>query len=169
MLSLGCDIYMFSAYKVYGPHQGIMAVRPSLATELPNQGHFFNETVREKRLTPAGPDHAQIAAAAGIVDYLEKVAEIAGTLRLELNGLPVRVSEIAPGMVRTDEFAVNRFGGDAAKAATVYQGVAEPLTAEDIAEAVAWIATTPPHVNVDLMVLRPLAQAAQHKVHRVTS
>jgi selenocysteine lyase/cysteine desulfurase len=79
LLSLGCDIYMFSAYKVYGPHQGIMAVRPSLAAELPNQSHFFNETAREKRLNPAGPDHAQIAAAAGIVDYLEKVAEIAGT------------------------------------------------------------------------------------------
>jgi selenocysteine lyase/cysteine desulfurase len=79
VLTLGCDIYMFSAYKVYGPHQGVMAVRPSLAAELPNQSHFFNETVREKRLNPAGPDHAQIAAASGIVDYLEKVAEIAGT------------------------------------------------------------------------------------------
>jgi selenocysteine lyase/cysteine desulfurase len=78
VLALGCDVYLFSAYKVYGPHQGIMAIRPSLATELPNQSHFFNETVREKRLNPAGPDHAQIAAAAGIVDYLEKVAEIAG-------------------------------------------------------------------------------------------
>jgi selenocysteine lyase/cysteine desulfurase len=78
VLSLGCDIYLFSAYKVYGPHQGVMAIRPSLATELPNQGHFFNNTVREKRLVPAGPDHAQIAAAGGIVDYLEKVAEIAG-------------------------------------------------------------------------------------------
>jgi selenocysteine lyase/cysteine desulfurase len=79
ILALGCDIYLFSAYKVYGPHQGVMAVRPSLASELPNQSHFFNETAREKRLNPAGPDHAQIAAAAGIVDYLEKVAEIAGT------------------------------------------------------------------------------------------
>ena len=78
LLALGCDIYLFSAYKVYGPHQGIMAIRPSLATELPNQSHFFNETAREKRLNPAGPDHAQIAAAAGIADYLEKVAEIAG-------------------------------------------------------------------------------------------
>jgi len=78
LLQLGCDIYLFSAYKVYGPHQGVMAVRPSLASELPNQSHFFNETVREKRLNPAGPDHAQIAAAAGIVDYLEKVADIAG-------------------------------------------------------------------------------------------
>src|SRR5262249_53527131 len=79
LLALGCDIYLFSAYKTYGPHQGIMAVRPSLATELPNQGHFFNETNPRKRLVPAGPDHAQIAASAGIVDYLEKVADIAGT------------------------------------------------------------------------------------------
>ena len=55
-----------------------MAIRPSLAAELPNQGHFFNETKPRKRLVPAGPDHAQIAASAGIVDYLEKVAEIAG-------------------------------------------------------------------------------------------
>ena len=79
VLALGCDIYLFSAYKVYGPHQGVMAIRPSLAQELPNQGHFFNETVREKRLVPAGPDYAQIAAASGVVDYLEKVADIAGT------------------------------------------------------------------------------------------
>jgi selenocysteine lyase/cysteine desulfurase len=78
LLSLGCDIYLFSAYKTYGPHQGVMAIRPSLASELPNQGHFFNNTNREKRLVPAGPDHAQIAAAGGIADYLEKVAEIAG-------------------------------------------------------------------------------------------
>jgi selenocysteine lyase/cysteine desulfurase len=78
LLELGCDIYLFSAYKVYGPHQGVMAVRPSLATELPNQGHFFNDTQPRKRLTPAGPDHAQIAASTGIADYLERVAEIAG-------------------------------------------------------------------------------------------
>lgn len=78
ILALGCDIYLFSAYKVYGPHQGIMAIRPSLAAELPNQGHFFNETARDKRLVPAGPDHAQVAAAAGIVDYLEKLAALAG-------------------------------------------------------------------------------------------
>jgi NADP-dependent 3-hydroxy acid dehydrogenase YdfG len=95
------------------------------------------------------------------------VHAIAGTLRLELSGQPVRVCEIAPGMVRTDEFAVNRFSGDAQKAAKVYEGVADPLTASDIADAVAWVATRPAHVNVDLMVLRPLAQAAQHKVHRV--
>jgi NADP-dependent 3-hydroxy acid dehydrogenase YdfG len=95
------------------------------------------------------------------------VAAIAGTLRLELCGQPVRVTEIAPGMVRTDEFAVNRFGGDAERAAAVYAGVAEPLTADDVAATVAWVATAPPHVNVDLLVVRPVAQAAQHKVHRV--
>ncbi len=78
LLQLGCDVYLFSAYKVYGPHQGIMAIRPSLASELPNQGHFFNDTQPRKRLTPAGPDHAQIAASAGVADYLERVAEIAG-------------------------------------------------------------------------------------------
>jgi NADP-dependent 3-hydroxy acid dehydrogenase YdfG len=91
---------------------------------------------------------------------------LAGTLRLELCGQPVRVIEIAPGMVKTAEFAVNRFHGDADKAAAVYAGVAEPLTDEDIADAVTWAVTRPSHVNVDLMVLRPRAQAAQHKVHR---
>ena len=78
LLELGCDIYLFSAYKVYGPHQGVMAIRPSLASELPNQGHFFNETQPRKRLVPAGPDHAQIAASSGIIDYLERVAALAG-------------------------------------------------------------------------------------------
>jgi NADP-dependent 3-hydroxy acid dehydrogenase YdfG len=88
------------------------------------------------------------------------------TLRLELCGQPVRVIEIAPGMVRTEEFALNRFHGDAGKAAAVYRGVREPLTAEDIADAITWSVTRPAHFNVDLMVLRPRAQAAQHKVFR---
>jgi NADP-dependent 3-hydroxy acid dehydrogenase YdfG len=92
---------------------------------------------------------------------------IAETLRLELFDQPIRVIEIAPGMVKTAEFAVNRFRGDADKAAAVYAGVAEPLTDIDIADAVVWSVTRPAHVNVDLMVLRPRAQAAQYKVHRV--
>jgi NADP-dependent 3-hydroxy acid dehydrogenase YdfG len=91
---------------------------------------------------------------------------LAATLRLELYDQPVRIIEIAPGMVKTDEFSLNRFRGDAEKAASVYAGVAEPLTAEDIADAVTWTVTRPSHVNVDLMVLRPRAQAAQHKVYR---
>jgi NADP-dependent 3-hydroxy acid dehydrogenase YdfG len=92
---------------------------------------------------------------------------VAETLRLELNGRPIRVIEIDPGMVRTEGFALNRFGGDADKAAKVYAGVAEPLTADDIADCIAWCATRPQHVNIDRLVVRPLAQAAQHKVHRV--
>lgn len=79
LAELGADIYFFSAYKVYGPHQGILAIRPSLAAALPNQGHFFNDAKPRYRLTPAGPDHAQIAACSGLVDYLEAVASIAGS------------------------------------------------------------------------------------------
>jgi NADP-dependent 3-hydroxy acid dehydrogenase YdfG len=89
------------------------------------------------------------------------------TLRLELVGEPIRICEIAPGMVRTDEFSVNRFAGDQEKADAIYAGVAEPLVAEDIADAIGWVVTRPSHFNVDEMVLRPRAQAAQHKVHRV--
>ncbi len=89
------------------------------------------------------------------------------TLRLELFDQPVRICEIAPGMVKTDEFALVRFAGDEEKAEKVYAGVAEPLVAEDIADAVAWVVTRPAHVNIDELVIRPRAQAAQHKVHRV--
>ncbi|WP_019546405.1 SDR family oxidoreductase [Streptomyces sulphureus] len=91
------------------------------------------------------------------------------TLRLELCGEPVRVVEIAPGMVQTDEFSLNRYNGDEAKAAQVYAGVDAPLTAEDVADTIAWSVTRPSHVNVDLLVLRPRAQAAQHKVARRNS
>jgi len=92
---------------------------------------------------------------------------LAETLRLELCGRPVRVVEVDPGMVRTEEFALTRGGGDAAKAAAVYAGVPDPLTAEDVADCIAWCATRPHHVNIDRLVVRPLAQAAQHKVHRI--
>ncbi len=69
--ALGVDVYLFSAYKTYGPHQGIMLTRAEFAAELPAQGHFFNAGTLYKRLTPAGPDHAQIAACAGIADYID--------------------------------------------------------------------------------------------------
>ncbi len=89
------------------------------------------------------------------------------TLRLELNGEPIRISEVAPGMVATEEFSLVRFGGDASRAAAVYDGVPDPLVADDVADAIAWIATRPSHVNIDELVIKPRAQAAQHKVHRV--
>jgi NADP-dependent 3-hydroxy acid dehydrogenase YdfG len=91
---------------------------------------------------------------------------IAETLRLELCGRPVRIIEIAPGMVKTDEFAVTRYRGDTEKAAAVYAGVAEPLTADDVADTIAWAVTRPSHVNIDLLVVRPRAQASNYKVHR---
>ena len=89
------------------------------------------------------------------------------TLRLELCGEPVRITEIAPGLVKTEEFTLKRFGGDRARYDAVYAGVAEPLVADDIADAIDWVVTRPSHVNIDSMVIKPRAQAAHHKVHRV--
>lgn len=70
---LGADVYLFSAYKTYGPHQGIMVMLAALNARLPNQGHYFNAGLPGKRFTPAGPDHAQIAACAGMADYVDAV------------------------------------------------------------------------------------------------
>lgn len=72
--SLGPDIYLFSAYKTYGPHQGVMVIRRALGHLLPNQGHYFNGDTLYKRFTPAGPDHAQVAACAGMADYFDALA-----------------------------------------------------------------------------------------------
>jgi NADP-dependent 3-hydroxy acid dehydrogenase YdfG len=88
------------------------------------------------------------------------------TLRLELNGQPIRVTEIAPGMVKTDEFAFQRFKGDTEKAAKIYEGVTRPLVAEDVAEAIRWSVMLPSHFNVDCLMIRPIAQAQVHKVYR---
>ena len=90
------------------------------------------------------------------------------TMRLEHVAEPLRITEIAPGMVRTEEFTLKRFQGDRERYDAVYAGVQQPLVAEDIAEAVRWVASLPAHVNVDELVVRPRAQAAQHKVHRVS-
>ncbi len=72
--ALGCDVYLFSAYKTYGPHQGIMVIARDFGMELPGQGHFFNHDTLYKRHTPAGPDHAQVAACAGMADYIDALA-----------------------------------------------------------------------------------------------
>ena len=93
---------------------------------------------------------------------------IANTLRQELVGEPVRVIEIAPGLVRTEEFSLNRLGSQEA-ADRVYEGVAQPLIAEDIAEAIVWTLERPPHVNIDSMIVRPVAQATNTLVARTTA
>jgi 3-hydroxy acid dehydrogenase/malonic semialdehyde reductase len=93
--------------------------------------------------------------------------QITRALRLELNGTGVRVSTVDPGFAET-EFSVVRFKGDATKAKKVYEGMI-PLTAEDIAETLFWVATRPPHVCIDEMVIKPTDQAAVHKVYRRTT
>ncbi|MGW2562866.1 SDR family NAD(P)-dependent oxidoreductase [Streptomyces sp. NPDC001514] len=110
--------------------------------------------------------HATYEGGAGYVAAKNGARVLAETLRLEIVGTPVRVIEIAPGMVKTDEFATTRFRGDTEKAAKVYQGVAEPLTADDVADTITWAVTRPSHVNIDLLVVRPRAQASNTKVHR---
>lgn len=84
---LGPDIYLFSSYKTYGPHQGIMVIRRTLAEALPNQAHFFNGDVLTKKFTPAGPDHAQVAACAGMADYVEALATHHGCTAHDLHDL----------------------------------------------------------------------------------
>jgi NADP-dependent 3-hydroxy acid dehydrogenase YdfG len=103
---------------------------------------------------------------AGYVAAKHGAHVLAETLRLEIVGTPVRVIEIAPGMVRTEEFATTRFRGDTERAAKVYEGVADPLTADDVADTITWAVTRPSHVNIDLLVVRPRAQASNLKVHR---
>lgn len=90
--------------------------------------------------------------------------QITRALRLELNGTGLRVSTIDPGLAET-EFSLVRFKGDAKRAKTVYDGI-EPLTAKDIAETMVWVASRPPHVNIDELLIKPTDQAAIHKVYR---
>jgi len=91
------------------------------------------------------------------------------TLRLEVFGNPIRVVEVAPGMVATEEFSLNRLGGDQTRADAVYAGVPGPLSADDVADCIAFAVTRPWNVNIDLLVVRPRAQAAAHKVFREPS
>ncbi|GAA4925165.1 SDR family oxidoreductase [Nesterenkonia rhizosphaerae] len=91
---------------------------------------------------------------------------LTGALRLEEAENNIRVIEVLPGMVKTDEFSAKRLRGDAAAAEKVYAGVEQPLVAEDVAEVIAHAVTLPHHINLDQVVVRPVAQAAQHKVIR---
>lgn len=110
--------------------------------------------------------HATYEGGAGYVAAKNGARVLAETLRLEIVGQPVRVIEIAPGLVKTEEFAKTRFRGDAERAEKVYAGVAEPLSADDVADTITWAVTRPSHVNIDLLVVRPRAQASNTKLHR---
>jgi NADP-dependent 3-hydroxy acid dehydrogenase YdfG len=109
--------------------------------------------------------HLVYEGGAGYTAAKHAATALVETLRLELNGRPVRVTEVAPGMVQTEEFSLVRLRGDAEAAARVYAGVT-PLTADDIADCIAFAVTRPAHVNVDLLVVKPVDQAAPYKVAR---
>ena len=124
---------------------------------------------------PGGGTVLVISSTAGIEPYeggagycASKFAEkvMARVLRLEQIGEPVRVIDIAPGMVHTDEFSLKRFGGDEQRAQAVYAGVPSPLTAEDIAECVRWALGQPDTVDIDSIVVRPRAEGSYTKVYR---
>ncbi|PRA83528.1 oxidoreductase [Microbacterium sp. MYb66] len=111
---------------------------------------------------------AQTAYAGGAGYNAAKAAEgmLVKVLRQELNGEPIRVVEVAPGMVHTEEFTLNRLGGDAVAAEAVYSGVDAPLVADDVADVIAYALESPGHVNLDLITMRPVAQSAQHLLAR---
>lgn len=104
--------------------------------------------------------HATYPGGAGYVAAKHAERVMANTLRLELVGEPVRVIEVAPGLVATPEFSLNRFHGDRRRAEAVYAGVDAPLVAQDVAECIVWALERPAHVNIDLLTVRPVAQAS---------
>jgi len=111
---------------------------------------------------------AQVAYPGGGGYNAAKAAEamVVRVLRQELNGEPIRVVEVAPGMVHTEEFTLNRLGGDAVAAEAVYSGVEAPLVAEDVADVIVYALNAPGHVNLDLVTMRPVAQSAHHLLAR---
>ncbi len=138
----------------------VAALLPQLRRAAASDGHadtLFLTSTAAQRAYPGGAGYN--AAKAG-------ESMIAAALRLELNGEPIRVVEIAPGMVFTEEFTLNRLGGDVAAAEKVYDGVAEPLVAADVADVIAYALNAPGHVNLDLITMRPVAQSAQHLLAR---
>ena len=98
--ALGCDVYLFSAYKTYGPHQGIMVIREGFGMDLPNQGHHFNGDSLFLRFTPAGPDHAQVAACAGMADYMDALSAQHG------GGQGAQAARLSHDLMRAHEIAL---------------------------------------------------------------
>ena len=109
--------------------------------------------------------HGTYPGGAGYAAAKHAERMLPNTLRLELVGEPIRIIEIAPGMVKTEEFSLNRLGSEEA-AENVYAGVDEPLLGEDVAEAIMWTLELPKHFNVDSMTIRPVAQASNTLVAR---
>ena len=112
--------------------------------------------------------HEAYANGSGYTVSKAGVSVLTRMLRQEILGQPVRITELAPGMVATEEFGLRRFAGDRARRDATYAGVPGPLTAADVADTVGWIAALPWHVNIDLLVLKPRDQASQTQINRLT-
>jgi NADP-dependent 3-hydroxy acid dehydrogenase YdfG len=145
---------------VLGTKRVISALLPLLRQAAAVDGHADILTVTSIA--------AHIAYVGGGGYNAAKFAEraLSEVLRLELNGEPIRVIEVAPGMVHTEEFSLVRFGGDKERADAVYQDVPDPLTAEDVAETIVNALGRPAHVDLDLIVVKPVAQAAPYRFHK---
>jgi NADP-dependent 3-hydroxy acid dehydrogenase YdfG len=137
---------------------GMMRVTKALLPALERSGDGFVVVVGSVAGVEVYPGGAGYTAAK------HAARAVTETLRLELLGKPVRVSEVAPGLVET-EFSLVRFGGDEQRAAKVYEGL-RPLGAGDVAELIAFVVTRPPHVDIDYVAIKPTAQAAATVVHR---
>ena len=137
---------------------GVMRVTRALLPALERSGDGFVVIVGSVAGVEVYPGGGGYTAAK------HAVHAVARTLRLELLGKPIRITEIAPGLVET-EFAEVRFRGDREQAAKVYEGMT-PLTAEDVADAIAYVVTRPPHVDIDYVAMKPTAQAGARDVHR---
>ena len=143
------------ATNVLGVVRVTRALLPSLVAS--GAGHVVNVGSTAGRETYPG--------GSGYTAAKHALKALTATLRLEHLGRPVRVTEVAPGLVGETEFSLVRFGGDAERAGAVYRGLT-PLTPEDVADCIVWAATRPAHVNIDEIVLRPLDQATSTAVHR---
>jgi NADP-dependent 3-hydroxy acid dehydrogenase YdfG len=137
---------------------GVMRVTQALLPALERSGDGFVVIIGSVAGVEVYPGGAGYTAAKHAVNA------IARTLRLELLGKPIRVSEVAPGMVET-EFSLVRFAGDESRADAVYEGMT-PLSADDVADAIAYVVTRPPHVDVDYVSIKPTAQATARDVYR---
>ncbi len=151
--------WMFEA-NVIAVQQLTAALLPQLRAAAAGGGHadlLFLTSVAARNAYPGGAGYNAAKAAEAMIPQ---------ALRLELNGEPIRITEVAPGLVHTEEFTLRRLGGDAVAAQAVYSGVAAPLVAEDVADVIAYALNAPAHVNLDLVVIRPVAQAAAHLLAR---
>lgn len=138
----------------------IAALLPQLRRAAASDGYadtVFVTSTAAQTAYPGGAGYNAAKAAQAMIPH---------ALRLELNGEPIRVVEVAPGMVRTEEFALNRLGGDVVAAERVYEDVEAPLTGADVADVICYALNAPGHVNLDLITMRPVAQSAQHLLAR---